>query len=82
MISQPRNHRGAALIAAYLVLACIGAFGWVNVFSPTSVALGADWQCSRFALVFTTCTPVGAHETVSAGMRKLTHQKPHAMLRM
>ena len=66
MISQSRNHRGAALIAAYLVLACIGAFGWVNVFSPTSVALGADWQCSRLLLVLTTCTPPPAPDTVAA----------------
>ena len=65
MISQPRSHRGAALIAAYLVLACIGAFGWVNVFSPTSVALGADWQCSRLLLVLTTCTPTRAPEAVA-----------------
>lgn len=66
MISQPRSHRGAALIAAYLVLACIGAFGWVNMFSPTSVALGADWQCSRLLLVLTTCTPPPAPETLAA----------------
>ncbi|WP_156936900.1 hypothetical protein [Bradyrhizobium sp. WSM2254] len=70
------------LIAAYVIFACVAAFLSVNLTSPTSAALGADWQCSRFALVFTSCIPVGAHETVSAGMPKLTHQKPHAMLRM
>ena len=82
MISHPRTHKGAVLIAAYVMFACVAAFLSVNLTSPTSAALGADWQCSRFALVFTSCIPVGAHETVSASMRKLTHQKPHAMLRM
>ena len=82
MMSQPRTHKRAMLIAAYVMFASVAAFLSVNLTSPTSAALGADWQCSRFALVFTTCTPVGAHETVSAGMRNLTQQKPHAMLRM
>ena len=82
MINHSRTHKGAVLIAACVTFACVAALLSVNQTSPTSAALGVDWQCSRFALVFTTCTPVGAHETVSAGMRKLTHQKPHAMLRM
>ncbi|BBZ97807.1 hypothetical protein AB7M42_002006 [Bradyrhizobium diazoefficiens] len=72
MISQPRTHKRAMLIAAYVTLACVAAFLSVNLTSPTSAALGADWQCSRFALVFTTCTPVGSHETLSTGMRRLT----------
>ncbi|TYO66977.1 hypothetical protein FXV83_08370 [Bradyrhizobium hipponense] len=70
MISHPRTHKGAVLIAAYVMFACIAALLSVNLTSPTSAALGADWQCSRFALVFTTCTPVRAHETVSTGVRK------------
>jgi len=40
------------------MFACIAALLSVNLTSPTSAALGVDWQCSRFALVFTTCTPV------------------------
>jgi len=55
MISHPRTHKAAVLIAVYVMFACIAA---VNLTSPTSAALGVDWQCSRFALVFTTCTPV------------------------
>jgi hypothetical protein len=54
------------LIAAYVMFACVAALLSVNLTSPASAALGADWQCSRFALVFTTCTPVRAHETVSS----------------
>jgi hypothetical protein len=72
MISHPRTHKGAVLIAAYVMFACVVALLSVNLTSPTSAALGADWQCSRFALVLTTCTPVRAHETVSAGVRKRT----------
>jgi hypothetical protein len=65
MISHPRTHKGAVLIAAYVMFACVAAaLLSANLTSPTSAAPGADWQCSRFALVFTTCTPVRAHETV------------------
>ncbi len=69
MISHPRTHKGAVLIAAYVMFACVAALVSVNLTSPTSAALGADWQCSRFALVLTTCTPVPVHETVSTGVR-------------
>jgi hypothetical protein len=74
MISHPRTHKGAVLIAAYVMFACVAALLSVNLTSPTSAALGADWQCSRFALVLTTCTPVPAHQTVSTstGVRKRT----------
>jgi len=64
MISHPRTHKGAVLIAAYVTLACVAALLSVNLTSPTSAALGADWQCSRFALVFSSCTMVRAPESV------------------
>jgi hypothetical protein len=54
------------------MFACVAALLSVNLTSPSSAALGADWQCSRFALVLTTCTPVRAHATLSAGVRKRT----------
>lgn len=73
MTSRPRTHKGAVLIAAYVMFAFVAALLSVNLTSPTSVALGAGWQCSRFALVLTTCTPKPAHETVSTtGVRKRT----------
>ena len=72
MMSQPRTHKRAMLIAAYVMFASVAAFLSVNLTSPTSAALGTDWQCSRFALVLTTCTPVRAHETLSTGVRKRT----------
>ena len=72
MISHPRTHKVVVLIAAWAMFACVAALLSVNLTSPTSAALGADWQCSRFALVFTSCIPVHAPETVSTDMRKLT----------
>jgi hypothetical protein len=70
MISHPRTRKGAVLIAAYAMFACVAALLSVNLTSPTRAALGADWQCSRFGLVFTSCTPVRVHEAVSTGVRK------------
>jgi hypothetical protein len=68
--SHPRTQKVPVLIATYVMFACVAAFLSVNLTSPTSAALGADWHCSRFALVLTSCTAVGAHEAVSGGMRK------------
>jgi len=65
MISQPRTHKVAVQIAAYVMFTCVAALLSVNPTSPIGAALGADWQCSRFALIITTCTPVHAHETLS-----------------
>ena len=84
MISHPRTHKGAVLLAAYVMFACVAALLSVNLTSPTSAALGADWQCSRFALVFTTCTPGACtrdrfHWRTQAD---LVHHKPDTMLRM
>jgi hypothetical protein len=67
MMSHPKPRKGTVLIAAYVVLACAATFLAANLTSPTSAALGADWQCSRFVLVFTSCTPVRALETASIG---------------
>jgi hypothetical protein len=78
MISRPRTHKVAVLIVAYVMVACVAALLSVNLTSPTSVALGADWQCSRFALVFTSCIPVHAPEAVPNDMRKLTQETANA----
>jgi hypothetical protein len=79
MISHPRTHKGAVLIATYVMFACLAALLSVNLTSPTSAALGADWQCSRFALVVTTCIPVRAREAASTGCasRPNTRQTGH-----
>ena len=78
MRSRPRTHKVAVLIVAYVRFACGAALLSVNLTSPTSVALGADWQCSRFALVFTSCIPVHAPEAVPNDMRKLTQETANA----
>ena len=62
MISHPRIHKVAVLIAACAMFASVAALLLVNLTSPTSAALGTDWQCSRFALVFTSCIPGRAPE--------------------
>ena len=62
MISHPRIHKVAVLIGACAMFACVAALLLVNLTSPTSAALGTDWQCSRFALVFTSCIPARAPE--------------------
>jgi hypothetical protein len=62
MISLPRTHKVVVLIAAWAMFACVAALLSVSLISPTSAALGSDWQCSRFALVFTSCIPVRAPE--------------------
>jgi hypothetical protein len=72
MISHPRTHKVVVLIAACAMLACVAALLSVNLTSPTSAALGADWRCSRLVLVFTSCIPLHAPEAVSTDMRKRT----------
>ena len=60
MISNLWTRKGMVLVAAIVAFACVAALLSVNLASPdpiSSAALGADWQCSRIAFVFTTCTP-------------------------
>ena len=60
MISNLWTRKGMVLVAAIVAFACVAALLSVNVASPdpiSSAALGGDWQCSRIAFVFTTCTP-------------------------
>lgn len=67
------TRKGVVLMAAMVAFACVAALVSINLTSPdpiSSAALGADWQCSRFALVFTTCTPVRAAATASVRVRK------------
>jgi hypothetical protein len=47
------------LITAIVSLACIAAVVGIGLVYPepvSSAALGPDWQCSRLAFVWTTCT--------------------------
>lgn len=60
---MPHNwwtRRNLALVAAVIVLAFTG-FIMIGVSHPepaASATLGPDWQCSRLAFVFTSCSRV------------------------
>ena len=59
MMSKLWSGRGAAVAAAVVTCAALAAALSWSVASPASVssgALGPEWQCSRVALVLTTCT--------------------------
>jgi len=56
----------AALIAGATVAA-----GLSHPEPAASAALGPDWQCSRLALVFTTCSRVKNTEAVPVRMAKI-----------
>ena len=59
MIQNLWNHKGLALVATIAAVACFVALLSIVLASPepiSSAALGPDWQCSRIAFVFTTCT--------------------------
>jgi len=73
MIPSLWTRKGVVLIAAAVMVACVAALLSINLGSPdpiSSAALGANWQCSRFALVLTTCTPVRDTATASIRIRK------------
>ena len=53
--------RTLILAAAAVALACAIGFGGIGLSYPepvASAALGPDWQCSRLAFLFTTCSRV------------------------
>ncbi|WP_424592258.1 hypothetical protein [Bradyrhizobium sp.] len=65
--------KGLAVIAAVAALGCIGAAFATGLANPEPVpnaVLGPDWQCTRFALVFTTCSRVQYAASASVPVRK------------
>jgi len=51
--------KNLVFVAAIVSLACVAAVFAVGLAHPepvSSAALGPDWQCSRLAFVWTTCT--------------------------
>ena len=63
-----------ALTAGVVSLVCVAALlVMIGLAYPDPIisgVLGPDWQCSRLAFVFTTCSRVPRAETVSARVRK------------
>ena len=54
----PKNLVFAVTILSLACVAAVVAFGLVYPEPVQSAALGPDWQCTRLAFVWTTCTRV------------------------
>jgi adenine-specific DNA methylase len=65
------TRKNLVLAAAILSLALIGfvAIGLSYPEPAASAALGPDWQCSRLALVFTTCSRMKHSQAVVVPVR-------------
>jgi hypothetical protein len=73
MIQNLGNHKGLALVAATATVACVVALLSIALAFPepiSSAALGPDWQCSRIAFVFTTCTRLQHAESAAVRVPK------------
>jgi hypothetical protein len=57
-------------VATLVAVAAAMAIGFADPAPVSSAALGPDWQCTRFALVFTSCTPIARFKTAAAGEGK------------
>ena len=75
---MPRNGwtaRNLFFFVAIVSLACVAAFVAIGLVYPepvSSAALGPDWQCSRLAFVWTTCTRLKSTKLASARPAKET----------
>ena len=59
MIHHPWSRKAIAVTAGVVTLASIAAALSAGLVDPEPIshaALGPEWQCSRLAFVFTTCT--------------------------
>ena len=52
-------------VATLVAVAAVMAIGFADPAPVSSGALGPDWQCTRLALVFTTCTRIAAAKTTT-----------------
>src|SRR5213080_4377411 len=65
--------KNLVFVVAIVSFACIAAVVAIGLAYPepvSSAALGPDWQCSRLAFVWTTCTRLVRAETAYAGTRE------------
>jgi hypothetical protein len=61
--------KNLVFVVAIVSLACVAAFVAIGLVYPepvSSAALGPDWQCSRLAFVWTTCTRLNRSKSASA----------------
>jgi hypothetical protein len=69
---MPRNWwtvKNLVYVVAIVSLACVAAVLAIALVYPepvSSAALGPDWQCSRLAFVWTTCTRLTKARAASA----------------
>jgi hypothetical protein len=63
MLHSLWTRKGIALVAAIASVMAAVLLVWLTSLVPvSSAALGPEWQCSRVALLFTSCTRVGHAE--------------------
>ena len=68
------TRRSLVLAAATVALACAIGFAAVGMSYPepvASAALGPDWQCSRLAFLFTTCSRVKHSQSATIRLAKM-----------
>ncbi len=61
--------RNLVFVVAIVSFACIAAVVAIGLVYPepvSSATLGPDWQCSRLAFVWTTCTRLNPAKSASA----------------
>ena len=61
--------KNLVFVVAIVSLACVAAVVAILLVYPepvSSAALGPDWQCSRLAFVWTTCTRLNRTKSASA----------------
>ena len=62
----PRRIAASVVIVMLVAMTAAIAMGLSHPDPVSSGALGPDWQCTRLALVFTSCTRVARLKTASA----------------
>ena len=72
----PRQIAAGALIVTLAAVTAAVALGLSYPEPVSSGALGPDWQCSRIAFVFTSCTRIVRFKTAAAGEEGKTPSCP------
>lgn len=67
---MPRQITACAVVVTLVAVTAAVAMGLTNPEPVSSGMLGPDWQCTRLALVFTSCTRVVRYKTASAAEGK------------